>query len=129
MSYCCKYVQLFYNNVREDQWTLERIDNSIGHFKDNVVISCLECNLKRRCIDTDRFKYSKSFNNIKKLNNLLFFVICFLAIRTSRLNNMFFTIMGIPEAQFTKSLLFILFVSLLTTFICLNLTSHLYYVQ
>ena len=67
--YCCKCVQLFYNNVREkDQWTLERIDNSIGHFKDNVVISCLECNLKRRCIDTDRFKYSKSFNNIKKID-------------------------------------------------------------
>ena len=67
--YCSKLVQLFYDNVREkDQWTLERIDNSIGHFKENVVISCLECNLKRRCIDTDRFKYSKSFNNIKKID-------------------------------------------------------------
>lgn len=67
--YCTKCVQLFYDNVREkSQWTLERIDNTIGHFKDNVVISCLECNLKRRCIDTDRFKYSKSFNNIKKID-------------------------------------------------------------
>ena len=67
--YCSKCVQLFYDNVREkDQWTLERIDNSIGHFKENVVISCLECNLKRRCIDTDRFKYSKNFNNIKKID-------------------------------------------------------------
>lgn len=67
--YCTNVVRLFYDNVREkEQWTLERIDNSLGHFKNNVVISCLECNLKRRCIDTDRFKYSKSFNNIKKIN-------------------------------------------------------------
>ena len=67
--YCSKCVQLLYDNVRDkDQWTLERIDNSIGHFKENLVISCLECNLKRRCIDTNRFKYSKSFNNIKKIN-------------------------------------------------------------
>ena len=67
--YCKENVRLFYDNVREkEQWTLERIDNSIGHFKENVVVSCLECNLKRRCIDTDRFKYSKSFTNIKKIN-------------------------------------------------------------
>ena len=26
---------------RKDQWTLERINNSIGHFKENVVIHVL----------------------------------------------------------------------------------------
>ena len=67
--YCNNSVHIFYDNVREkQQWTLERIDNSIGHFKNNVVIACLECNLKRRCIDTNRFKYSKSFGDIKKIN-------------------------------------------------------------
>ena len=28
------------------QWTLDRIDNNIGHSKENVVICCLKCNLK-----------------------------------------------------------------------------------
>lgn len=67
--YCKCNLTIFYNNNRQnDQWTLERINNSICHSKDNVVISCLECNLKRRCIDSDRFKYSKQFSNIKKSN-------------------------------------------------------------
>ena len=29
-------------------WTLDRIDNNIGHNRDNVVISCLACNLQKR---------------------------------------------------------------------------------
>ena len=67
--YCNCNLTIFYNDNRQkDQWTLERINNSICHSKDNVVISCLECNLKRRCIDSDRFKYSKQFANIKKTN-------------------------------------------------------------
>ena len=52
---CNSSVHIFYDNVREkQQWTLERIDsNSIGHFKNNeLFLACLECNLKRRCIDT-----------------------------------------------------------------------------
>jgi len=65
--YCKCNVLLFYEDIRQnDQWTLERIDNKKCHSKDNVVISCLKCNLKRRCIDSDRFKYSKQFINIKK---------------------------------------------------------------
>ena len=65
--YCKQNVCIFYDDVRQqNQWTLDRLDNSIGHFKDNVVISCLKCNLKRRCTDSDRFKYSKKFNHIVK---------------------------------------------------------------
>lgn len=65
--YCNCGLTIFYNDARQkNQWTLERIDNSICHSKNNVVVSCLECNLKRRCIDSNRFKYSKQFSNIKK---------------------------------------------------------------
>lgn len=66
--YCKDNVSIIYENVRQkNQWTLERIDNKISHTNDNCVICCLECNLKRRCIDSNRFKYSKDFFNIKKI--------------------------------------------------------------
>lgn len=66
--YCKTDVSIIYENVRQkNQWTLERIDNKISHTNDNCVICCLECNLKRRCIDSNRFKYSKDFCNIKKI--------------------------------------------------------------
>tara|TARA_B100000073_G_scaffold307694_1_gene278201 strand:- start:29 stop:505 length:477 start_codon:yes stop_codon:yes gene_type:complete len=66
--YCKSNVAIIYENVRQsNQWTLERIDNTISHTNDNCVICCLECNLKRRCINSDRFKYSKEFINIKKV--------------------------------------------------------------
>ena len=47
------------------QWTLDRIDNSIGHNKENVVISCLECNLKRRTTEIDRFTFTKQLKITK----------------------------------------------------------------
>ena len=64
--YCCCEVYLIYETVRQmNQWTLDRIDNSFGHNKNNLVISCLECNLKRRNIDKDKFLFTKRLN-IKK---------------------------------------------------------------
>ena len=45
--YCKELVIILYENVREPkQWSLDRIDNGIGHNKGNVVIACLECNLR-----------------------------------------------------------------------------------
>ena len=47
--YCKDTCLIMYNKVRDNkQWTLDRLDNDIGHFTDNVVISCLSCNLKKR---------------------------------------------------------------------------------
>jgi hypothetical protein len=58
--YCKRNCELLYKNMySKQQWTLDRIDNDVGHNTDNVVISCLECNLKRGTMDSDRFKYGK----------------------------------------------------------------------
>ncbi len=58
--YCKKEMYIFYELVRENnQWTLDRINNDIGHVTDNVLISCLECNLKRRRTNKDKFLFTK----------------------------------------------------------------------
>ena len=60
-QYCSRELFLLYEFVREgNQWTLDRIDNNIGHNYDNVLISCLECNLKRKVINKDRFFFTKN---------------------------------------------------------------------
>ena len=65
--YCMEDMLLVYENVREPkQWTLDRIDNSKGHITENVVISCLDCNLKRRTMSDKKFKFSKQMKIIKK---------------------------------------------------------------
>ena len=66
--YCKNKVYLFYKQIRDKkQWSLDRIDNSVGHNSDNVIISCLECNLKRRTTEMDRFTFTKQLK-IKKSN-------------------------------------------------------------
>lgn len=59
--FCNKQVKLLYDKVRDDmQWTLDRIDNDLGHTNDNTRIACLKCNLKRRRIDYDKFHWTKN---------------------------------------------------------------------
>lgn len=66
--YCNERVKIFYNMCKDEtQWTLDRIDNEIGHNDGNVLISCLGCNLKRRKLDKDKFNFTKKMT-IKKLN-------------------------------------------------------------
>jgi hypothetical protein len=65
--YCKEDIYILYDNVREPkQWSLERIYNNLGHNVNNVVISCLSCNLKRGCIYHERFLFTKQLNIIKK---------------------------------------------------------------
>ena len=64
--YCNCRLYFLYENVRQkDQWTLDRIDNDYGHNTDNIVISCLDCNLKRRTKDMNIFKEYRVVN-VKK---------------------------------------------------------------
>ena len=65
-SYCKDNVLILYENKRDyKQWTLDRIDNSIGHSNVNTVISCLKCNLQKRKRDDDKFRFTKQMNLIK----------------------------------------------------------------
>ena len=58
--YCKCFTPILYKNVRDgSQWSLDRIDNDKGHAFDNVVISCLKCNLQRKRLSSNTFAMSK----------------------------------------------------------------------
>jgi len=77
--YCNGEMFILYKMVRESkQWSVDRIINSNGHNKDNIVLSCLECNLKRRNKNKDSFLFTKqlkivrdNFNENMDVNNIL----------------------------------------------------------
>jgi hypothetical protein len=65
--YCKKNIKIKYTEKRDyNQWTLDRINNDVGHNKDNVKIACLECNLKRRRLNMDKFLFTKQLKIHKK---------------------------------------------------------------
>ena len=67
--YCKCHMFLLYEIIRElKQWTLDRIDNNIGHNEENVVVCCLECNLKRRKMSQEKFIFQKNLTIIKHDN-------------------------------------------------------------
>ena len=64
--YCKCNVLILYEIVRElTQWTVDRINNEEGHNKENFVISCLNCNIKRRNTDSKKFLFTKQLNLVK----------------------------------------------------------------
>jgi hypothetical protein len=64
--YCKDETYILYDLNREmKQWTLDRINNEEGHNTDNVIISCLECNLKRRRTNSEAFLFTKQLNIVK----------------------------------------------------------------
>jgi 5-methylcytosine-specific restriction endonuclease McrA len=58
--YCKSNMLLLYEKSREmTQWSVDRINNDIGHNIDNIVISCLKCNLQKKTRDSDKFLNTK----------------------------------------------------------------------
>jgi hypothetical protein len=66
--YCKCNMKLIYKQKRDtQQWTVDRIENHIGHNFGNIVISCMSCNLKKRHQDSEKFKFSKQMQLIKSI--------------------------------------------------------------
>ncbi len=66
--YCKKDMLLLYNKKREsNQWSLERFNNNIGHYKENTCIACLGCNLGRRTDNHEYYKKGKQMILIKEI--------------------------------------------------------------
>lgn len=64
--YCSCHTFFLYDKVGEKkQWTLDRIDNELGHFRNNIVIACLECNLQRKDMNKDKFKFTKNLKIVR----------------------------------------------------------------
>jgi hypothetical protein len=69
--YCKEDVLLLYEYVRDPkQWTLERLDNKFGHNRDNIVVACLRCNLRRRCIHSERYVQTQQMRNVVKIDGI-----------------------------------------------------------
>lgn len=60
--YCSKEMLVLYDTTRESrQWSVDRIDNDKGHNMGNYHLACLECNLKRRRTNDEKFLLSSTF--------------------------------------------------------------------
>jgi hypothetical protein len=67
--YCrCKLFILYEKKRQPDQWTLDRLDNSMGHSNSNTVVCCLKCNLERRNKTSKGFKFAKQLVIVKDNN-------------------------------------------------------------
>jgi hypothetical protein len=71
VDFCCFYCKekmlVLYEMVRENnQWTVDRVNNDLGHNTDNYVLACLGCNLKRRCRTKEQYLFTKQLV-IKKI--------------------------------------------------------------
>jgi len=66
--YCKCFMFILYEFARENkQWSLDRINNDLGHNKDNIVLSCLECNLKKRKIRKELFLFTKNLKIVQTI--------------------------------------------------------------
>jgi hypothetical protein len=68
--YCKNEMNVLYDISREmKQWSVDRIDNDVGHNINNYHLACLNCNLKRRRRTDEKFLFTKQLNIVKKQDN------------------------------------------------------------
>jgi len=68
--YCQNEMNVLYDVSREmRQWSVDRVDNDLGHNIDNYHLACLECNLKRRRRTDEKFLFTKQLNIVKQDSN------------------------------------------------------------
>ena len=68
--YCKDKMFLLYEMARElKQWSVDRVNNDLGHNCDNIVMACLDCNLKRRCKGANAFLFTKQLTIVKSQEN------------------------------------------------------------
>jgi hypothetical protein len=68
--YCHCSMYILYSTARnKSQWTVDRINNDIGHEKTNINLVCLECNLKRKRTNDTKFMFTSQFL-LKKMDCL-----------------------------------------------------------
>jgi hypothetical protein len=64
--YCQIEMNVLYDISREaKQWTVDRINNDLGHNTTNFYLACLDCNLKRRCRNDAKFLFTKQLKIVK----------------------------------------------------------------
>jgi len=64
--YCNGEMNILYNISREmKQWSVDRVDNDIGHNIGNFHLACLECNLHRRRRTDEKYLFTKQLNIVK----------------------------------------------------------------
>ena len=64
--YCeCNLCVVYKYKRLPEQWSLDRIINEEGHSFDNVLVSCLKCNLSRRCQNSDKYLFTKKLKVVK----------------------------------------------------------------
>ena len=65
--YCKCEMNVLYDISREmKQWSVDRVDNDLGHNINNFHLACLDCNLKRRRRTDENFLFTKQLNIVKQ---------------------------------------------------------------
>ena len=64
----CNYC---WNNLTDEDWTLDRVDNNLGHNSGNCVLACNHCNVSRKKMSIKKFYRQKALIRYSENHNLI----------------------------------------------------------